>query len=115
MNKKQILVVEDDIGSRKALTNVLRDRGYQVTAVGDVDEAMRRLHQTPRPDLIVLDLMMPGKDGWDFRQQQKKDPKLADIPVIAVSAIGKLVDVEVSLRKPLDYDEFLQAVERYVD
>jgi len=110
----EILVVEDDIGSRRALTNVLRDRGYHVTAVADVDGAMDRLRRRPRPDLIVLDLMMPGQDGWDFRQEQKRNPQLADIPVIAVSAIGKLVDVDVSLRKPLDYDELLRAVEHYV-
>lgn len=114
MKDVEILVVEDDLGSRQALANVLRDRGYQVTAVGDASQAMARLRRQPHPDLIVLDLMMPGMDGWDFRQEQKKDPAIAGIPVVAVSAVGKLVDVEVSLRKPLDYDELLAAVERYV-
>lgn len=114
MKEAEILVVEDDLGSRQALTNVLRDRGYRVTAVGDAIQAMERLRRQPHPDLIVLDLMMPGKDGWDFRQEQKRDPAIAGIPVVAVSAVGKLVDVDVSLRKPLDYDELLAAVERYV-
>lgn len=112
--RAEILVVDDDAGSREALATVLRDRGYTVTDVADVDEALERLRLVPRPGLIVLDLMMPGRDGWDFRQEQKKDPILAGIPVVAVSAAGKLVDVEVSLRKPLDYDELLRAVERYV-
>lgn len=111
---KEILIVEDDAGSRRALENVLRDRGYGVTATASVDAAMVRLRTSPPPDLIVLDLMMPDKDGWDFRLEQKKHPEVASIPVIAVSAVGKLVDVEVSLRKPLEYDEFLRAVERYV-
>jgi hypothetical protein len=53
-------------------------------------------------------------EGWDFRHAQKNDPRLAAIPVIGVSAIGKLVDVEYSFRKPLDYDQFLRAVEQYV-
>jgi len=114
MKHAEILIVEDDVGSRRALTNVLRDRGYHVTAVGDAHEALARLREEPRPSLIVLDLMMPGMDGWDFRQEQKRDPALAAIPVVAVSAVGKLVDVDVSLRKPLDYDELLAAVERYV-
>lgn len=113
-SKKQILIVEDDLGSRRALTNVLEDRGYRVAGVGSVAEAMHFLRQQAIPELIVLDLMLPDMEGWDFRHEQKKDPRLADIPVIAVSAVGKLVDVEYSFRKPLDYDQFLRAVEQYV-
>ncbi len=112
---KQILVVEDDNGSRRALTNVLQDRGYTVAAVGRVTDAMDLLRQEPLPDLIVLDLMLPDMEGWDFRHQQKRDTRIAAIPVIGVSAVGKLVDVEYSFRKPLDYDQFLAAVERYVE
>jgi two-component system response regulator MprA len=110
----QILVVEDDAGSRRALTNVLEDRGYTVDPVGTVTEALERLEQPPLPQLIVLDLMLPDMEGWDFRHLQKQDPRLAAIPVIGVSAVGKLVDVEHSFRKPLDYDRFLAAVEQYV-
>jgi CheY-like chemotaxis protein len=111
---KQILIVEDDPGSRRALTNVLEDRGYSVAAVGTVTEALGLLRHRPLPQLIVLDLMLPDMEGWDFRHQQKNDPALAAIPVIGVSAVGKLVDVQYSFRKPLDYDQFLAAVERYV-
>lgn len=111
---KQILIVEDDLGSRRALTNVLEDRGYTVAAVGTVREAFEILGALDHPQLIVLDLMLPDMEGWDFRHQQKRDPAIAGIPVIGVSAVGKLVDVEYSFRKPLDYDEFLKAVERYV-
>ena len=89
---------------------MLEDRGYRVAGVGTVAEAMQFLRQQPLPNLIVLDLMLPDMEGWDFRHAQKKDPRLADIPVIAVSAVGKLVDVEYSFRKPLDYDQFLRAV-----
>jgi two-component system response regulator MprA len=111
---KQILIVEDDLGSRRALTNVLEDRGYSVEAVGTVREAFEILAGREHPQLIVLDLMLPDMEGWDFRHHQKQDPAIAGIPVIGVSAVGKLVDVEYSFRKPLDYDEFLRAVERYV-
>jgi CheY-like chemotaxis protein len=112
---KQILIVEDDRGSRRALTNVLQDRGYSVAAVGTASDALDTLRQETLPKLIVLDLMLPDMEGWDFRHQQKRDPRIAAIPVIGVSAVGKLVDVEYSFRKPLDYDQFLAAVERYVD
>jgi CheY-like chemotaxis protein len=110
----QILVVEDDVGSRRAMTNMLEDQGYTVIAVGTSGDAFDRLRQGPLPELIVLDLMLPDMEGWDFRHEQKKDPALRQIPVIGVSAIGKLVDVEYSFRKPLDYDEFLAAVQQYV-
>jgi CheY-like chemotaxis protein len=110
----QILIVEDDVGSRRALTNVLQDRGYRVAAVGTISDALDLLDRDPLPQLIVLDLMLPDMEGWDFRHKQKKDPRIAGIPVIGVSAVGKLVDVEYSFRKPLDYDQLLAAVERYV-
>ncbi|HEY2905967.1 MAG TPA: response regulator [Vicinamibacterales bacterium] len=112
---KQILIVEDDAGSRRALTNVLQDRGYTVAAVGRVTDALDLLDQEPLPGLIVLDLMLPDIEGWDFRHRQKKDARIAGIPVIGVSAVGKLVDVEYSFKKPLDYDQFLAAVEHYVE
>ena len=57
---------------------------------------------------------MPVMDGWDFRHEQKRDAELARIPVIVVSAAGKLPDADASFRKPLDFDEFLGAVKRYV-
>jgi CheY-like chemotaxis protein len=110
----QIIVVEDDIGSRRALVYVLVERGLRVAAVGTVGDALERRSQPPLPHLIVLDLMLPDMEGWDFRHRQKNDPAIAAIPVIGVSAVGKLVDVEYSFRKPLDYDRFLAAVEVYV-
>lgn len=110
----QILIVEDDDGSRRALTNVLEDHGYSVVGVGTAHEAIDLLRYDPVPQLIVLDLMLPDMEGWDFRHVQKKDARLAGIPVIGVSAVGKLADVEHSFRKPLDYDEFLRAVQQYV-
>ena len=112
--RPRILIVEDDAGSRRAMRNVLEDGGYAVNAVGTVTEALHALMHQPPPELIVLDLMLPDMEGWDFRTRQKKDPTIASIPVIGVSAVGKLLDVEYSFRKPLDYDQFLAAVEHYV-
>ena len=111
---KQVVIVEDDEDSRRALTNVLEDEGFSVAALSSCEAALDYLHGSPRPDLIVLDLMMPGMEGWEFRHLQRRNPQFADIPVISISAVGKLVDVDVALRKPVDYDELVQAVERYV-
>lgn len=110
----QILIVDDDAGSRNALAKLLRDEGFDVVAVDSGVAAMESLRRPPLPRLIVLDLMMPAMDGWDFRHEQKRDAELARIPVIAVSAAGKLPDADASFRKPLDFDEFLVAVKRYV-
>jgi CheY-like chemotaxis protein len=109
--KTHVLIVEDDASSRRAMTNVLEDCGYTVASVGTASDALDWLRHKSLPRLIVLDLMLPDMEGWDFRHQQKQNPALAAIPVIGVSAIGKLVDVKYSFRKPLDYDEFLSAVE----
>ena len=112
---QQILIVDDDAGSRNALANLLRDEGFTVVAVDSGAAALESLGRALLPGLIVLDLMMPGMDGWDFRHAQKRDPRLAAIPVIAVSAAGKLPDANEQFRKPLDFDEFLRAVKRYVE
>jgi CheY-like chemotaxis protein len=112
--KTQILVVDDDAGSRRALTTLLRDEGFAVAAVAGGRDAMDYLQGSPLPQLIVLDLMMPDVDGWDVRHAQKIDPRLAAIPVIAVSAAGKLPDADAQFRKPLDFEKFLGAVKKYV-
>ncbi len=112
--KTQILVVDDDAGSRNALTTLLRDEGFTVIGMPGGREAMEYLRESPPPKLIVLDLMMPDVDGWDLRHLQKQDPKLAAIPVIAVSAAGKLPDADAQFRKPLDYEKFLGVVRQYV-
>lgn len=110
----QILVVEDDVDSRCALINVLEDEGYTVAAVSSGREALHYLETAPAPGLILLDLLMPGMDGWEFRHSQKQVVRLARIPVISISAAGKLLDADMALRKPLDIDELLRAVKRYV-
>ena len=110
----RILIVDDDSGSRTALENVLRDEGFEVVAVDNGSAALDQMRSASPPHLIVLDLMMPGMDGWDLRHEQKRDPRLAAIPVIAVSAAGKLPDADVQFRKPLDLEKFLAAVKRYV-
>ena len=104
----EVLVVDDDEGSRKALAEVLSDEGYQVATCADGADALEYLRGGARPGVILLDLMMPGIDGWDFRMAQKRDAALSAIPVVAISAAGKLLDAEYSLRKPVDLAELLR-------
>ena len=117
-SRKNILVVEDDPATRDAVALVLEDEGYSVTGVANGQEALRHLRQTPLPNLIVLDLMMPVMNGLEFRKQQTQDPALKGIPVLVISADGAVsqkaaaLGVKDYLRKPIDLDLLLEAVQR---
>lgn len=111
-----ILVVEDDRGIRLNLQELLEEEGYRVTTAENGREALSRLRSEVVPDLILLDLRMPVMDGWEFRTEQKNDPALASIPVLAVSADGSAqaaaIDAHAYLRKPLSAEVLLGTIER---
>jgi CheY-like chemotaxis protein len=112
---KRVLLVDDDLETRDAVVSLLSDQGYEVYAIGDGRQALEHLRQSPA-DLIILDLVMPVMDGWQFRNAQRADPQLSDIPVIAVSgddsAQAAAIHADGYLRKPLSVAALLDAVER---
>jgi signal transduction histidine kinase len=116
MQSKSVLVVEDDGDIRETLSGVLTSEGYAVTSCANGREALDRLRSGTRADVILLDLMMPVMNGWQFRVLQKGDPQIAAIPVLALSANdtpqAAAIDAEAYLRKPVDYDRLLGAIER---
>jgi len=83
-----VLLVEDDSAVRDATSELLEDEGFSVVAAGDGRDALDLLRAGLRPAVIVLDLMMPRMDGWDFRHVQMADQSLREIPVIVVTAAG---------------------------
>src|SRR5436305_13804856 len=114
--KKAILLVDDDPAFLKWASAALQSRGHRVTTASDGREALTRIQREGPPDLILLDLMMPGMDGWQFREAQLKDPAIARIPTIVITAIsqdylnsGYLPGVEV-LPKPFDVSQLLACV-----
>jgi signal transduction histidine kinase len=115
---KTLLIVEDDKDIREALDGLLSMEGYQVAGCANGLEALQYLRRSPAPDVILLDLMMPVMDGWQFRVEQKKDPALASIPVVALSADNTpkaaAIDAEAYLKKPVDFDTLLGTIERLV-
>jgi CheY-like chemotaxis protein len=113
------MVVEDDFAIRETLRELLEDEGYRVTQAANGAEALARLRTVGAPKLILLDLMMPVMDGWEFRHAIQEDPRLAEIPVIVISAehgveskVGAM-RVQGYLSKPFELEQLLQAVERY--
>jgi two-component system, chemotaxis family, chemotaxis protein CheY len=115
-----ILVVDDDSDLREVLADVLHDEGYRVLTASGAREALRLLEQGARPDLILLDMMMPEMDGRQFRTEQLKYQEWAAIPTIVFSAYGNLAEVAASLgaagylSKPLRMDTLMEALERHL-
>jgi CheY-like chemotaxis protein len=113
-----ILVVDDDRGAMEALSDILEYEGYRVERAQNGLQALEHLKESrPGPNLIILDLLMPVMDGWEFRMRQKEDPALAHIPVLVVTAIAATAGIDAAgvLRKPIDIDALLRTVARYCD
>jgi CheY-like chemotaxis protein len=117
--KKKILVVDDEPDILAMMQELLEIEGYAVDGACDGQDALDKLRgcaDPDLPDLILLDLMMPVKDGFAFRREQEVDPRLAGIPVVMLSADAHLeekkkrIGVEFALRKPLDFDRFFEVV-----
>lgn len=112
--RNRILVVDDDADIRDALEQVLLSAGNRVSTAKNGKDALD-LIQTIRPDVILLDLMMPVMDGFRFREAQKQDRTLADIPVVIISAVAAqnaaaLGDVAACLAKPFSIDVLLDTI-----
>jgi CheY-like chemotaxis protein len=119
MQKHSILVVEDDVDVREALAMFLECEGYHVVEAAHGAEALERLRGGGPFGLILLDLMMPVMNGWEFRDAQAKDPTLAAIPVVVITAdhtaAKRAADVGAAgcLLKPVEFPELLDYVGRY--
>ncbi len=116
----QVLVVDDDIHIRYALVDALEDEGYRAVSASNGAEALQVLRELPKPpSVILLDLMMPVMDGWQFRAQQQRDPLLSKIPVVVVSAIGNgmgeafQVSASAYLKKPFLVEDLVATVGRF--
>jgi len=112
---KRVLVVDDEADVRRFLTAVLEQRGYETLTAADGREAFE-IAQREKPDLVILDLMMPNQSGTDFYRRLTKDKELSDTPIIVVSGLAgrhlALKEPVAVFDKPIDPDEFGAAVER---
>ena len=112
-----ILIVEDDADLREMMAQLLTLEGYRASTVANGREALEYLSGGDKPDVILLDLMMPVMDGWEFRRQQQADAQISKVPVIVLSALDQNrasdVNADAFLKKPLDFDRLLELVRQY--
>ena len=125
MSKKYVLIVDDDPDLVETVCMMLEDKGYEVGKAYDGvegEEAIKKRH----PDLLVLDVMMPRKDGYQLCAELKADSATKDIPVILLTAVGEAVpttsythaqgmstEAEEYIPKPVDSKTLVEAVESF--
>ena len=108
-----VLIIEDDRNIREALEEILADEGYLVRAAKNGEQALEFCRLGPPPHLILLDLLMPVMDGFEFARRKASDPELSRVPVCVMTASGPdapMPKAEAILRKPLEVDELIAVV-----
>lgn len=116
--RRTVLVVDDDADIREIMQMTLQRHGYDVVVAADGAEALERLHGGRLPSVILLDLMMPGMNGLEFRGAQLKDPEIAAVPVVAITgAANAATEAETAglfvIRKPASIAMLLAAIESH--
>lgn len=118
---KTIMIVEDDLAIQESLKEVLESEGYKVDCATDGSIALQKLARSPElPSLILLDLMMPIVNGFEFRTQQLQNESLKNIPVVAMSADPRMVTEYRKLgsgkclNKPIEVADLLGSVHEYI-
>jgi CheY-like chemotaxis protein len=113
----QVLIVEDDADLREMMAQILTLEGFTPATASNGREALEYLRSGDTPQLILLDLMMPVMDGWEFQRERGRDPTLAKVPVVVLSALDEPRAAGAAthefLKKPLDFDRLLQIVKGY--
>jgi CheY-like chemotaxis protein len=111
-----VLVVDDDPDIRDALCFVIEGAGYEVRSADNGREALERMRTEARPAVVILDLMMPVMNGWQFRDEQSRDPALADVPVVVLTGDGRIaakaatLGAQGYLKKPVELSALLATV-----
>ena len=115
-----ILVIEDDSAVREMLVQTLEEEGFVAVSAADGMEALRYLQTSSRlPCVILLDLMMPRMNGWQFREIQQSHPAIGSIPVVVLSARPDVrahhtaITVDGYLPKPVNFDLLMKFIRRY--
>jgi len=124
--KAKILLIDDDVDFVEATKIVLESKPYEIVVAHEGDEGLRKAKEE-NPDLILLDVIMPVKDGFTAAEQLKKDPQLSKIPVLMLTAFaiksgesniptsrGLTLEAEDYIDKPVSPEELLKRVEKFL-
>ena len=115
----RVLVVDDDFGFRNAIADALQDRGWHVRGAATGADALGVLRSW-RPDVILLDLILPVMDAWSFRAEMQRQRALEDIPIVVTSGLADVGREAEKLRaaavlaKPIDLDELVRIIREAV-
>lgn len=101
-SKGTILLIEDDAFISGMYATKLSMLGYTVRVAADGEEGWKTLTQEPLPDLLLLDIVLPRKDGFEILRDARKDPKLRDLPILLLTNLGQKPDVEKGLELGAD-------------
>src|SRR5215472_3971469 len=112
--RRSILVVDDDEAIRQVIAEVLREEGYDVVCAENGVQALAELGKPEQPDLVLLDLMMPVMSGWEVLEHLEAKDKLANVPIVVVSAMTAPGVCE-HLAKPIDLEDLLSTVGRLTE
>lgn len=113
---ESILVVEDDAAIRETLKLAIELDGYQVFTAADGRIGIDLLHKIPRPSFILLDLMMPEMNGWEFVEAIEKEGIFSDIPIVVLTAFAdkaKTIRAAEVIKKPVDIEALSRVVKKY--
>ena len=119
---KRILVVEDQEDNRRIMRDLLAASGYQWLEATNGDEGLKTAEREV-PDLILMDIQLPGLDGYEVTRRIKANPALKHIPIIAVTAFAMKGDeekirqggCEAYIAKPISVTKFLETIERFLN
>jgi CheY-like chemotaxis protein len=120
MHHHRVLLVEDDDDCRAAVSELLESNGYAVTIAENGQVALDRLRSGLDPCVVLLDLMMPVKSGWQFRVEQLGDEDLAAVPVIVMSGLGGVreaaqqLGIQDYVEKPVSPKHLFNLLDRYI-
>jgi len=119
-SNRRILCIEDETEMIDLIRIILGRKGYEVDGAAGGEDGLKKVHEQ-KPDLVLLDLMMPDMDGWEVYQQMKADEKAKDIPVIIVTAKAQNIDKVLGLQiakvddyisKPFSPEDLVSSVEK---
>ncbi|WP_432710667.1 response regulator [Pedobacter sp.] len=121
-SSKKILIIDDDNRNIFALTAVLKAKGYQCLSALFAEEGLQLISEHPEIAVVLMDMMMPGMDGYEAIARMKSSPELKDIPVIAVTAQAMVGDKERCINagaigyisKPVNVDNLVKLISQYI-